>query len=244
MASRNAVPVSTLCLVLGVALAASTADPQLAFQSALEAKGRGELEPAETQLKEVCQLSPGWALPWIELAEIQLARGAPDQALASVMQAAVLDATNPRVYHDRALVESAMGRADLAERDEAFAVSLRPEFTEALAHLAELRWAAGKRQEALSLLQSLAVAHPDEIAYTVRLIEAYSELGQNVAAERELRLLVARDPQNPVWHRRLARLLAAQGLTDEAAYETELAERLSHKSTESRRLRQLPKSKH
>jgi predicted Zn-dependent protease len=244
MASRIAAPMSALSLALGVALAASTVDPQLAFQGALEAKGRGELEPAEAQLREVCQVSPGWALPWIELAEIQLARGAPDQALASVMQAAVLDAANPRVYHDRALVESAMGRADLAERDEAFAVSLRPEFTEALAHLAELRWAAGKRQEALNLLQSLAAAHPDQVTYTVRLIEAYSELGQNVAAERELRLLIAQDPQNPIWHRRLARLLAAQGLNDEAQHETELAEGLSHKAKESRRLRQLPKSKH
>jgi predicted Zn-dependent protease len=228
---------------LAIALSASTPDPTPDFQVALDARAGGDLERSEVLLRQVAQEAPGWALPWLELAEVQLDRGAPGQALTSVAQAALLDATNPRVYHVRARVEQAMGRSDLAERDEAFAVALRPEYAEATADLAELRWAAGKRLEALTLLQGLCTAHPDQLSYRVRLIDAYVELGQEVKAERELRLLIARDPQNPVWHRRLARLLAAQGLSDEAALEGQLADRLSHPATETRHLRRLPKSK-
>jgi len=75
----------------------------------------------------------------------------------------------------------------------------------------------------------------------VRLVDAYSALGRHVAAERELRALVARDPQNPVWHRKLARLLAARGLAEEAARESALAD--SAGKPEPRQLRKLPKSK-
>jgi predicted Zn-dependent protease len=243
MASRIA-GMNPVVMALAVALTSATADLPPSFQQALDAKARGDLEEAERELMEVCQASPGWALPWIELSEVQLSRGASEKALSSVAQAAVLDAANPRVYHDRALIERASGHAELAERDEAFAVSLRPEYAEAVADLAELRWAAGKRQEAVALLEGLSTAHPEELSYTVRLVDAYSELGQDVAAERELRLLISRDPHSPVWHRRLARLLAAQGLSKEAAHEIELADGLSHPASPPRHLRRLPKSKH
>jgi tetratricopeptide (TPR) repeat protein len=225
-------------LLLG---AVSGPDPLVAFQAALDSRARGGLVEAEAQLQEICRGSPGWALPWIELGEVQLARGATEQARASLAQAAVLDSVNPRVYHDRALAEQAEGRLDLAEKDELFAVQLRPEYAEALANLAELRWQAGRQVEALAILEGLSARHPEQTAYAVRLIDAYSALGRQVAAERELRALVARDPQNPVWHRKLARLLAAQGLMEEAAREGALAD--SAGKPVPRQLRRLPKSK-
>jgi tetratricopeptide (TPR) repeat protein len=228
---------------LWLAVTPSGPDPRLAFQQALDTKARGDLREAEVQLRTLSAGSPGWALPWIELSEVQLSLGAWDLARASIAQAAVLDNANPRVYHDRALAEQALGQLGIAEQDEAFAVKLRPEYSEAQANLAELWWRDGKRQEALAILEHLSDTYPDQLPYTVRLIDAYADLGHTVAAERTLRSLIARQPSSPVWHRRLSRLLAGEGLADEAAHENQLADRLSNQANRARPLRRLPNSK-
>jgi tetratricopeptide (TPR) repeat protein len=209
----------------------------------LDFKARGDLKEAEVQLRALGEGSPGWALPWIELSEVQIALGAWDLARASISQAAVLDPANPRVYHDRALAEQALGELGVAEQDEAFAVKLRPEYAEAQANLAEIWWRDGRRQEALAMLEHLSTTYPDQLPYTVRLIDAYADLGEKVAAERTLRSLIVRQPSSPVWHRRLSRLLAGQGLADEATHENQLADRLSNQANRARPLRRLPKSK-
>jgi predicted Zn-dependent protease len=147
------------------------------------------------------------------------------------------------VYHDRALVEEAYGDVSAAERDEAFALRLRPEYAAAQANLAEVLWKEGRRKEALGLLEKLSAAHPEQEEIVVRLSDAYADLSEYAAAERSLRSLIAREPASPVWHRRLSRLLAGEGLAAEAKRESDLAERLGKPAPKARSLRRLPESK-
>ncbi len=231
-------------VALLLATSATGSDLNAGLQAALASRARGNPKEAEVSLQRLTEQSPGWALPWIELSELHLSLAEWDLARSAISQAAVLDPANPRVYHDRALVEQAQGQTDLAERDEVFAVGLRPEYSEAQANLAELLWGDGKRQESVALLESLSTTYPAYLPFTVRLVDAYLDLGQNAAAEHSLRLLILREPGSPIWHRRLSRLLAAQGLAVEATREGALADSMANQANKPRSMRRLPKSKH
>ena len=135
------------------------------------------------------------------------------------------------------------GSPALAEASERAALSLRPEFPEARRALGEALWAGGKREEALQVWRDISHRHPQDVAMRAMLVDRLLDDGRGPEAEAELRILLAAQPKNPIWHRRLARTLDAEGRGIEAAAERDKADALAGSAVKKRKLRRLPDSK-
>ncbi len=104
-------------------------------------------------------------------------------------------------------------------------------------------WNEGKHGPAIDELLQLAGAHPGDASLLAMLAGAEEEDGRLEAAEQALRTLAEIDPKNPVWHRRLGRLLEGEGKTAAADVELARAEKLAGTRRRSRHLRPLLPSK-
>jgi len=236
-------PDQALALVFALA-AASTPNPVSDFNSGVDAERRGDLHAAAAWLEQSQRAAPRWALPKLELAEVLLEEGgAPDRVLGLLREAQGLDSQNPRLYHLSALALIEKANPAQAEVMERAALSLRPEFPEAESTLGDVLWSEGKREEALRLWRHRSDRHPRDSALRALLVDRLLDDGRGPEAEKELRILVAGQPKNPVWHRRLARTLEAEGLGVEAAAERARADALSGTTVPKRKLRRLPDSK-
>jgi predicted Zn-dependent protease len=234
---------ATLLAIVGLA-AGTGPDPVADFNAGMAAEGKGDLQAAAGWFDRAQRTVPAWALPKLELAEVLLDEGgAPDRALSLLAAAQKLEPRNPRLFHLWGLALTEKGNAAGAEVSERTALSLRPDFPEAQAALAQALWAQGKRDEALGLWSDLCLRHPEDLSMRAMLVDRYLDSGRGVEAEKALRGLVTAQPKNPIWHRRLARTLEAEGLEAEAASERQRAAALSGGPTPKRKLRRLPDSK-
>lgn len=228
--------------VLGLALVAR--DPLSDFNAGVAAEAKGDGATAIVLLDRAQQTLPAWALPKLELAEVLLKEGgAPDRALGLLDAAALLEPQNPRLSHLRGLAWMEKGNAAGAEAAERTALTLRPEFPEAEGTLAQALWDQHKSDEALAHWHLLVEKQPLDTARRALFVDRLLDSGRSVDAEKELRLLAAEQPRNPVWHRRLARALAAEGLAAEAQAEQTRAAVLAGLAPPRRKLRRLPDSR-
>ena len=235
-----------MVLILTIALlTAPSPNPVNDFNSGMDAERRGDLSAAAAWLDRAQRTAPRWALAKLELAEVLLDEGgAPDRAMRLLAEVQALESQNPRLYHLRALALMEKGNPALAEASERSALLLRPEFPEARRTLGEALWSGGKREEALQVWRELSSHHPNDTAVRALLIDRLLDDGRGPEAEAELRILVAGQPRNPIWHRRLARTLEAEGRGLEAASERGKAEALAGTvAVPKRKLRRLPDSK-
>jgi tetratricopeptide (TPR) repeat protein len=232
-------------LLLAFALSAvSSPDPVRDFNSGIDAERRGDLSAAAAWLEQAQRSAPRWALPKLELAEILLDEGgAPDRVMALLTGVQQIEIPTPRFYHLRALALMEKGNPPLAEASERAALSLRPAFPEARHTLGEALWAEGKREEALQVWRYLSDQHPQDTALRAMLVDRLLDEGHGPEAEAELRTLVAAQPRNAIWHRRLARTLDAEDRGIEAAAERGKADVLAGAPAKKRKLRRLPDSK-
>jgi predicted Zn-dependent protease len=225
-------------------LSGPSPNPVSDFNSGMDAERRGDLSAAAAWLDRAQRTAPRWALPKLELAEVLLDEGgAPERAMGLLSEAQALESQNPRLYHLRALALLEKGDPALAEASERAALSLRPEFPEARQTLGEALWRGGKREEALQIWRDLSSRHPQDTMRRALLVDRLLDEGRGPEAEAELRILVAAQPKNPIWHRRLARTLDAEGRAFEAVSERGKADALSGTPATKRKLRRLPDSK-
>ncbi len=229
-----------LLLALVVAL---TGDPVGDYRAGLAAEKAGDDATAARLLGRAMAEAPAWELPPIDLAQLRLREGQAAQARELAAGAVRLDAANARGWHLLSLSAEATGDAAVAEQAERRALALRPEFPGAGRHLAQLLWNEGKHGPAIDELLQLAGAHPGDASLLAMLASAEEEDGRLDAAEQALRLLAEMEPKNPVWHRRLGRLLEGEGKTAAARVELARAEQLSGPHRASRHLRPLLPSK-
>ncbi len=224
--------------------AAVSPDPVVDFNNGMDAERRGDLSAAAAWLEQAQRSAPRWALPKLELAEVLLDEGgAPDRVMGLLTGVQQLETPTPRFYHLRALALMEKGNPVPAEASERAALSLRPAFPAARRTLGEALWAEGKREEALQVWRYLSDQHPEDTALRAMLVDRLLDEGLGPEAEAQLRALVAAQPRNPIWHRRLARTLDAEDRGIEAAAERGKADALARAPVKKRTLRRLPDSR-
>ena len=230
-------------LALAILLARVVGDPVGDLKKAEEVRDQGDLASAERLMRQAASEAPEWPLPMIDLAELLVREGSAAEARSLAETAVRLDPDAPRAWHVASLAEDLTGALSAAEASDRRALELRPGYAEAGDHLAQLLWNEGKRQPAIELYLKLVGERPGDLPLLATLASAEEEAGATEQAEQALRTLARIEPQSPVWHRRLARLLEGEGKNREAAQELAAADRIAGTRRQERHLRPLLPSK-
>ncbi|MGH0031812.1 MAG: tetratricopeptide repeat protein, partial [Myxococcota bacterium] len=206
-------------------------DPQHAKSHnnmALASIDLGELEVAEAHYRESLAIEPQPAI-YNDLGFVLERQGLPDEADAMYRQALALDPGSAAAHTNLAASLARRGELDEAERHFREALALGPS---AAAHsgLGMVLQQQGRTDEALASLRAAVEADPRHPA-------AYDPLGAILAkqmqldeAENAYRKLVELRPSADA-HQKLAQVLMAQGRTDAAARQMEMARALGRSAT-------------
>jgi Flp pilus assembly protein TadD len=144
-----------------------------------------------------------------------------EEALVSLDRAAALGLKAPELYINRGRTLAQLYRFDEAEREYVRAVGLAPRNSMAQADLARLRHIRGDPAFARDMAAA-AAAHPADIALHLAYAELLQRAGDLAAAERALRILLAKSGAIPEVRSVLASVLQEMGRLKEA--ETEALE--------------------
>ena len=98
-----------------------------------------------------------------------------DMAEKIIRRAVATQADNPILWHDQGAIQSLRNQGPEAEKSLRTALSLAPNYADALASLAALRFRHGSLREALALQQKAVQAAPESIVFTQNL-ELYRTL--------------------------------------------------------------------
>jgi len=135
-------------------------------------------------LEKACEAAPQSAAPRIALAHLYLAEKVPDQAEAELKRALALEPHNYSALFDLANLQLSLGRTEQAEQNfRRLAASDDPRYR---AVLAQFWFQQGQLDKAVSELQKLARAHPQDRVVRARLVAAYQATGRLAEARNLL----------------------------------------------------------
>lgn len=186
------------------------------LNTALESLRRGDLNRADTALKDVLRVAPRQpnALHWS--GTIALQRGKPDEAIRLMTAAVTADPGLVPALSDLGYALTEAGRLDEAARHLGRALQLKPDFPQAALNLgnverARLDWVAAEAlyRRAVDLAPGFVEAHAS-------LAAALLALGRPREAEAAARQAIALRPQFAVAHQTLAMVLDALGQLEAA----------------------------
>ena len=167
---REAGRVADALGVLDEGLAAQPDQPELLYESALVAERLGRVDIFEDRLKRLLQLKPDHAHAYNALGYSLVERNLRlDEAQQLIERALALAPDDPFILDSKGWVLFRRGDAAgaLAALQRAFAVRTDPEIA---AHLGEVLWTLGRRDEAARIWADAAKAHPgnDVLAATIK----------------------------------------------------------------------------
>lgn len=203
---------------------------------------KGEQRQALQHFVDAGQLDPNLALAFLESAQARLALGDDEKLiLADLKKARALAPHNPRVDFVCGLFHESFGRETQALSAYQKALSKRATFPRALFRAALLEEHQGQQQRALAHYQQAFALEPENSAAALGGARVATQLGELTQAEKLLRDLHRRFPQNTRFLQQLVEVLKASGkAADAARFEKKLAQRQGPE----RKLRPLLPSRH
>ncbi|MFF2659025.1 tetratricopeptide repeat protein [Kitasatospora sp. NPDC058032] len=130
-------------------------------------------------------------------AQLHLALGDPDRALADLDAVIAQDPQNAEYYVDRAALHRATGRPDDAIADYGTAIRLGPHLPEAYYNRAETHTDLGRTQAALADLDRTLRIAPDHLDALVNRAGLYLDSGEPDLAERDANAGLSLSPGQP-----------------------------------------------
>ncbi|MFE7191466.1 tetratricopeptide repeat protein, partial [Kitasatospora sp. NPDC057541] len=130
-------------------------------------------------------------------AQLHLALGDPDRALADLDTVIAQDPQNAEYYVDRAALHRATGRADDAIADYGTAIRLGPHLPEAYYNRAETHTDLGRPRAALADLDRTLRIAPDHLDALVNRAGLYLDSGEPDLAERDANAGLSLSPGQP-----------------------------------------------
>jgi tetratricopeptide (TPR) repeat protein len=150
--------------LLNEALMAQPDDPELLYETALAAEKLGYVDVLERHLRRLIELKPDSAQAYnglgYSLADRNLQLG---EAAQLIDKALALAPDDPFILDSKGWVLFRQGNLALALEFLQKAYAQRPD-PEIAAHVGEVLWALGRRDEALKLWREAALAHPENEA--------------------------------------------------------------------------------
>ncbi|RLJ67953.1 tetratricopeptide repeat protein [Sulfurisoma sediminicola] len=156
--------------VLDQGLAAQPDQPELLYEAALVAERLGRIDVFEARLKRLLQIKPDHAHALNALGYSLAERNVRlDEAQQLIDQALALAPDDPFILDSKGWVQFRRGQtaAALVTLQRAFAIRPDPEIA---AHVGEVMWALGRREEAAKTWADAAKLHPgnDELTATIK----------------------------------------------------------------------------
>jgi predicted Zn-dependent protease len=223
-------------------VASAQTAPRAALRAGVEARAAGHLREAARHLEVAVRAAPTWVLARLELAEALLRLGAEPKEIGEHLEAArLIDPENPRLYYLQGLNHEAAGHEVQAAAAFETALELRPSLDAARLRLGRLLLREDKAEEAVLHLRRYAEGHPGEVAGWSLLAQAAEATGDLGLAERALREVTRRFPENAYHWQRLADFYRRHGWKAKARRALAQAERRSPRRR--RKLRPLPPSR-
>ncbi len=150
--------------VLEEALAAEPDQPELLYETAMLAERDDRMAVAEQRLRRLIEIKPDHAHAYNALGYSMAERNVRlDEAQALIEKGLALAPEDPFILDSMGWVLFRRGdlNAALGYLERAFAIRPDPEIA---AHLGEVQWALGRREEAEKLWRASAAQHPDNAA--------------------------------------------------------------------------------
>jgi len=175
----------------------------------------GMATEAKTSFGQARKLSPRTLAPQVALAELDASNGHYEEAerLANKYP----NEPGPELLGAQA--ELVKGNLQKAEQMAQAVLERQPINLSALDVLMNIYVRAGKAQEAVGRLSSLAVTYPKNAGLQFRLAKVYLEQKDFAKAEASARQALSLDPETPDVHALLGEIDSVKGLKDEAAKE-------------------------
>ncbi|MFI7110143.1 tetratricopeptide repeat protein [Nonomuraea sp. NPDC050227] len=130
-------------------------------------------------------------------AQVHLALGDPERALADLDSVIAHDPDNSEYYVDRAALHRAAGRVQAAIKDYGTAISLGPHLPEAYYNRAVLHLERGRDDRAREDLEHALAIDPGHLDARIALVNAHLERGALDAAERDALAGLELAPKDP-----------------------------------------------
>ncbi|MFI7465333.1 tetratricopeptide repeat protein [Nonomuraea sp. NPDC049646] len=130
-------------------------------------------------------------------AQVHLALGDPERALADLDSVIAHDPDNSEYYVDRAALHRAAGRVQSAIKDYGTAISLGPHLPEAYYNRAVLHLERGRADRAREDLERALAIDPGHLDARIALVNAHLERGALDAAERDALAGLDLAPKDP-----------------------------------------------
>ena len=195
----------------------SPKDAFLQYWLGRAALAKGDINLAESSLRQAENLNPSGLEVEVELARIAGQRGDLD-LLADVAGKTIAAAPHlPEGYVWRAVVELSHNAADKAEADLKTAMSIAPQSPQAYVELGKLRFAQKRFPEGVALLQEALQYDPNSFE-SLRLLVSYDLFQkQPDKALARLNAQIAKSPNNSSFYDLLAQLQIQDRKLDDAA---------------------------
>ncbi|SEG67165.1 Flp pilus assembly protein TadD, contains TPR repeats [Bryocella elongata] len=183
----------------------------------------GQLDAAIASYRKALELDPQSSRAARRLGVALAGASRPTEALQVLTTAIASDPTNELLLYERAQVETHSGDSTSAISDLRKALTLRPDYADALNNLGSLLAQAGQSQEAESALRQAVSINPYDAAARSNLGKLLSAQGQTGEAAFQLQRAASLAPSDPAPHLDYAILLLGNGHIPQAKAEIHAA---------------------
>ena len=178
---------------------------------------RGQMKPAEDELRLALREDPENPVGLSTLARLRAAQGRLDAAIRLVDRALEVDPKNLELWVTRGLVELSGGRPQEALEAFETALTIDPRWLDARLQAAQVLARLGQEESAQQRILDLVEDEPSNVRVMIAAVEIVDLPQRNLEkAEKELRSAVEREPFFADGWRVLGRVLESQERWDEA----------------------------
>lgn len=174
-----------------------------------------DYKSAELEIKSILDHSPSNREARFAMADNLVTMGHDEEAERMLRPLVELD-PEPKNISRLAIILDELNRDDEAEKYFRKSLQLAPDDAAAILGLAHLYWKQHRYSESIPLLQGYLAKHSDNDIVRARLAEHASAANNWEQAERELRILADKHPDEIKWQVKLASLLHKAGHHEEA----------------------------
>lgn len=204
--------------VLAWTVAAASADREAAFQQALALEKQGDAPAALAAMDQIVTQHPAWELPRLEASRLRLERGQGLERVELDLEAArSIAPENPRAHYLWALWLDEQRRPGQAMEALEIALTLRPQYEDALFRMGGLALAHDKPKRAVEAYRGYLARKPEATGARLSLAQALERSGDVAGAERELQGLAKAPATKGLGTQKLADLYLRTGQAHKAA---------------------------
>jgi len=213
------------------------------FQQGVELARQGDLPEALARLERARQLSPNWALPYLEIAVLHMSTDNDREAIGKTLDtAARLGGDNPRAHYLYGVYLQEESRRGEAIVELTKALQLRPSMVDARYRLATLYIEDGRQEDGIQQYEYVLKSKGSHVGALRDLALLYEQSGQLEKAEARLKTITVQNPGNVTHLTNLAKFYERVGWLEKARACYREAERLEP-TKDPRKLRPLLKTK-